>query len=165
MNVCYNTPVFQPFGFVLARIYNTGVKLTRWVPDYMKVGDRVRYFSGEWERGEIIELFATGGGKHRLAGPCETNTVHPATTVSKESPMLDIQHKTYINGADITLMTDDRLFEIIRQTEIEIESLSQIKRKPKRLQSKIKQLYKGLDTLITLLDSRDTPPAVGTITD
>lgn len=68
---------------------------------------------------------------------------------------IKIETKTFFNGADISTMTDDALFDNIQRAENEIQRLENIKTKPKRLTKKIEELQAGLKQLVEVLDSRD----------
>lgn len=158
----------------VARILYEGRMYTRWVPNTTKPDDLVHFWhvSGNTPSqivsGIVAAVYPHSGSttaRRRSATPvAPTPTLHtPPTT--PESPMIDIQHKTFVNGGDIDHMSDAQLFEIIRKTEAEIAQLEAIKNKPKRLQSKIKQLQGGIDAVVALLDSRDAPANVGDITE
>ena len=68
---------------------------------------------------------------------------------------IEITTKTFINGEDISKMTDSRIYEVIAEQEAHVESLEKIKNKPVRLQREIERCNAGIEALVTFLNSKD----------
>lgn len=65
-----------------------------------------------------------------------------------------IQTKTFITGVDAENQTDAQIFDIIANIEKNIEKLSAIKNKPKKLLAVIEQRQKDIDDLVAFVDAR-----------
>lgn len=71
---------------------------------------------------------------------------------TKETVMLKIETKTYVDGREIAKLTADDLVTIIAQAEAEIEKLNKLKNQPKKVKDKIAELEAGLAALIEHAD-------------
>lgn len=87
--------------------------------------------------------------KHTLSG-----TAAQPQNLPKETTMIKIEKRTYINGVDAATLTDDTLFETVIKTEADIKHLDNIQLKSEKVQLKIEQLRKSIKELNTYIDSR-----------
>lgn len=78
-------------------------------------------------------------------------------TTKKETKVMriEITKKTFINGTDITTMTDDALFAKLAQAEAEVKELEAIEAKPKKLVARIKEVKQSIADLVKLMDATD----------
>lgn len=60
----------------------------------------------------------------------------------------------YINGTDVTKVSDDELIASIRVTETEIASLKAIKTESSKIKAKIADAEASLAKIVEILDSR-----------
>lgn len=65
-----------------------------------------------------------------------------------------IEKKTFINGVDASTLTDDQIFNVIKQAEAEIEGLELINNKPEKLGKKIAKLQKAIEKVRQYVDER-----------
>ncbi len=86
---------------------------------------------------------------HTLSG-----TAAQPQNLPKETTMLKIEKRTYINSVDAATLTDDTLFELVISTEADIKHLDNIQLKSEKVQLKIEQLRKSIKELNTYIDSR-----------
>jgi hypothetical protein len=72
--------------------------------------------------------------------------------ITVANPKAPIEHITFIYGVERKDVTDDQIFEHIRNLENQIKDLEKIDNKPKKLKDKIKSLKNNIDDLIKLVD-------------
>lgn len=72
--------------------------------------------------------------------------------MSKNTPV--IQTKTFIVGIDAANQSDAQIFEILAGLEADIEGLSTLKNKPKKLLAVIEQKQKDINDLVAFVDAR-----------
>lgn len=84
------------------------------------------------------------------------NETTPSTIETKEETMskVTISTITYVNGSDVTKLTDEQLIEAIKQIEGEIEDLGKVKTESKKVAAKIEGLKKTLTEVVAILDAR-----------
>lgn len=110
---------------------------------------------------EVTRVSTTGVHfKHRFEGfpPFVLELVNAETTplttkVYKDPPMLTIESRTFINGADAKDYSDDMLIKKISETEAEIAKLKTIETKSKKIVDRIAQLEAGAKQLAEILDA------------
>lgn len=68
----------------------------------------------------------------------------------------NIETLTLIGGINAATVSDDSIFHRIAQLESEIETLSAIKTKPKKLEAKIKGLQADIQALVKYVDERES---------
>jgi len=73
-------------------------------------------------------------------------------TPTKEPTMLTIKTITYVNGNDVSTLSDDQIFTLIAQTEKDIKGYEAIENKPKKLEQKIQDMKDAIGNLIMLVD-------------
>lgn len=80
----------------------------------------------------------------------------PENIMSTTTPTtpITIQNKTLVNGADIDTLASAEIYSLISNEEAKIESLGQIKTKPKALVTEIAKRQAGIQALVDYLDSR-----------
>jgi len=61
---------------------------------------------------------------------------------------------TYIYGKEAPTVSDDQIFQHIAELENQIEALSRIKTKPKKLTVKLEAMQNDIEALVTLVDER-----------
>lgn len=84
--------------------------------------------------------------------PLKFNIIQKAPTMAVP---LKITTKTFINGQDVTNLTNSEIFDLIAQQENEIEKLKQIKAQPKKLVKELAERQAGIAALVTYLDSQE----------
>lgn len=67
-----------------------------------------------------------------------------------------VELKTFVFGTDINKMTDDDLYGAITTLGSEIKRLGEIEPKPKKLQKKIEELKAQQQTIVELVDARES---------
>ena len=86
-----------------------------------------------------------------------TNPCELAPEPEKEEPMsnkITFSTITYINGADVTKMTDEQLIDAIKTIEGEIAALSAVKTKSSKITTKIAEAESTLAQVVAVLDAR-----------
>ena len=79
----------------------------------------------------------------------------------KEEPIMnsptpiEITTKTYVNGNDVSTMTDGQIYALIAGEEQRIRELRAIGNQPKRLVAEIAKREAGIQALVTYLDSKE----------
>jgi hypothetical protein len=68
--------------------------------------------------------------------------------------MIRIERKTFVDGVDVTTMTDDQLFERIRECEAEINSLEAVENKPLALAKKIYAIKAAVADIVVICNAR-----------
>lgn len=63
--------------------------------------------------------------------------------------------KHYLNGNDISLISNSRIYELIAEEEHNIKELQKIETKPKRLADEIKKRSEELNRLVNFLNEQD----------
>lgn len=106
------------------------------------------------EQAGLIQLDG-GAGEYRRTVTVDRNVVNH----TKETPMnvtgpITVETLTTVNGKDIRTLSDAQIYSLIASEEDEIDELSRIKRKPKRLQAEIARRQAGIDALVEYLDSQ-----------
>lgn len=76
------------------------------------------------------------------------------TMLPKANTTKLIEKKTFINGVDASTLTDDQIFNVIKQAEAEIEGLELINNKPEKLGKKIAKLQKAIEKVRQYVDER-----------
>ena len=82
----------------------------------------------------------------------------PASTHTKEKFMsysLSIETKTFINGTELSSLSESDLLGMIYKAEQEIAQLDLIEHKPKAVQKKKEALIASIMQLVNLVDSRE----------
>lgn len=88
-----------------------------------------------------------------------THNAPPVTNTQRtqEKPMtfaIKIETKTFINGQEVSTISEEDFFNLIFKAEQEVERLDRISNKPKALQARKEQLTTGIMSLVNFLDSR-----------
>lgn len=73
------------------------------------------------------------------------------TTMSK---IIDIKTKTFVNGIDVTTLTNAQVFDLIAEQEAAIKKLEGIEAKPKLLVKEIEERKAGIAALVAHLDAK-----------
>lgn len=92
-----------------------------------------------------------------LAFPEHYETDSAEQTPQPEEPIMNginIETRTYVNGADISGLSDDQVFATIAAAEAEVRKLEAIEAKPAKLQAKIDALKANIVKLGELVDAR-----------
>lgn len=77
--------------------------------------------------------------------------------MATEAPaMIRIEHKTFVNGTDVTTLSTEAIVCIIYESEQQIDRLNALRTKPKRVLSKIDELQAGINKLVELVDERES---------
>jgi hypothetical protein len=86
---------------------------------------------------------------------------HKTPEATKDTVMTPIKltQKTFITGAgysnqDVSVLTNDSIFEAISASENEIKRLGAIENKPKALEKRIADIQAGIDQLVAIVDAR-----------
>ncbi|HRP74554.1 MAG TPA: hypothetical protein PKZ27_03105 [Rhodocyclaceae bacterium] len=82
-----------------------------------------------------------------------TNYVHVSTPQEPKTMFIKITNQTLINGRELKHYSDHELLDLLRNTDTEIATLSQLDPIPKRFQKKIDELKASKAELLELLDS------------
>ena len=69
--------------------------------------------------------------------------------------IITLTTKHYINGTDISTMSNAQLYRLIADQEASIAGLEAIKKKPQSLKKEIATRQASIDTLVAFLDERD----------
>ena len=69
--------------------------------------------------------------------------------------VIEVTTKTLVNGQDVAAMSDASIYDMIAAQEAEIERLSAIKTKPKKLMAEIEKRQAGIAALVAHLDSKE----------
>jgi hypothetical protein len=83
-----------------------------------------------------------------LAAPKTTQPTQETTI------MANIEIKTFIDNQDASRLSDDEIFSKIAALELQINQLSAISRKPKKLDEKIQKLQQDIEALVEYVDNR-----------
>lgn len=84
-----------------------------------------------------------------------------APSSTKEEPIMnspapiEITTKTFVNGNDVSTMTDGQIYALIAGEEQRIRELRAIGNQPKRLVAEIAKREAGIQALVTYLDSKE----------
>lgn len=70
------------------------------------------------------------------------------------SKIIDITTKTFVNGIDVTTMTNAQVFDLIAEQENAIKKLEGIEAKPKLLVQEIEERKAGIAALVAHLDAK-----------
>lgn len=68
---------------------------------------------------------------------------------------IEITTKHFINGREVSTMTDAEIYDMIAKQEADIERLDAIKTKPARLAKQIAGMQAGVKALVDFLDAKD----------
>jgi len=68
--------------------------------------------------------------------------------------MANIETKTFIDNQDASRLSDDEIFSKIAALETQINNLSAISNRPKKLDAKIAQLKRDIQSLVDYVDNR-----------
>lgn len=82
---------------------------------------------------------------------------NPDPLTQKESTMskiIDIKTKTFVNGIDVTTLTNAQVFDLIAEQEAAIKKLEGIEAKPKLLVKEIEERKAGIAALVAHLDAK-----------
>ena len=91
--------------------------------------------------------------------PVKSKKAAPSST--KEEPIMnsptpiEITTKTFVNGNDVSTMTDGQIYALIAGEEHRIRELRAIGNQPKRLVAEIAKREAGIQALVTYLDSKE----------
>jgi hypothetical protein len=77
----------------------------------------------------------------------------PKETIMSAAPIA-ITTKTFVNGQDISSLSDAQVYELIAAEEAKIKDLAKIENKPKKLVTEIEKRMAGIQALVTYLDSK-----------
>jgi len=87
-----------------------------------------------------------------------TNTVTSSKatflTTNKETTMIKLENKPFINGIDSANVTDDQVFTAIANQESEVDRLNRIDNQPQTLIDRIASMRKGVADLVAFVDQR-----------
>jgi hypothetical protein len=75
-------------------------------------------------------------------------------TMNSPTP-IEITTKTFVNGNDVSTMTDGQIYALIAGEEQRIRELRAIGNQPKRLVAEIAKREAGIQALVTYLDSKE----------
>lgn len=75
--------------------------------------------------------------------------------IMSKTEIITIETKTLINGVEISTFKDSEIYSLIAAQESEINSLEQIKAKPKKLIAEIEKRKAGIEALVAYLDSKE----------
>ena len=90
----------------------------------------------------------------------EINARSPAQKLSvivqsqPEEPIMFFTNKSFLNGQDISKLSNAEIYSAIAAKEAEIARLEQIQNKPKSLQNEIEQAKNDIKALVEYLDSK-----------
>lgn len=73
---------------------------------------------------------------------------------STMSKIIDIKTKTFVNGIDVTTLTNAQVFDLIAEQENDIKKLEGIEAKPKLLVKEIEERKAGIAALVAHLDAK-----------
>ena len=73
--------------------------------------------------------------------------------------IITLTTKHYINGTDISSLSNAQLFQLIAQQEASIKELEAITNKPNSLTKEIADRKASIDTLVAFLNDRDAKAA------
>jgi hypothetical protein len=71
-----------------------------------------------------------------------------------EEPIMFFANKSFLNGQDISKLSNAEIYSAIAAKEAEISRLEQIQNKPKSLQNEIEQAKGDIRSLVEFLDSK-----------
>lgn len=97
--------------------------------------------------------------------PEETSQPFESTTTAMSGDTMPapktklLQTVHYVNGVDVTALTDDQLISVIREREMEIAKLQSNTHMPARLKNRAAELQAELNALVEFLDNLDRKPA------
>ncbi len=89
--------------------------------------------------------------------PQTTNAMSGDPMPAPKTKLLQTVH--YVNGVDVTALTDDQLISVIREREQEIAKLQSNTHMPARLKNRAAELQAELNALVEFLDNFDRNPA------
>jgi hypothetical protein len=116
--------------------------------------DRLRAVGYGFNRNGVIR-FVTNPCAEVSIGHPQLCTLNPKLIQeNKMSNQITIKKITYINNADVTLMSDDQLIDAIKKVEKEIEDLKAVKTQSKKIAARIEEATATLTQLVELLDNR-----------
>jgi len=75
--------------------------------------------------------------------------------MNAKTAIIEVTTKTLINGIDIKEYSDAQVYQLIADQEAEIDRLSTIKAKPKKLVAEIEKRQAGIAALVAYLDSKE----------
>ena len=73
---------------------------------------------------------------------------------STMSKIIDVKTKTFVNGIDVTTLTNAQVFDLIAEQEAAIKKLEGIEAKPKLLVKEIEERKAGIAALVAHLDAK-----------
>lgn len=100
---------------------------------------------------EIDNHLATAAGHFQSLADKLTSLTPKETTMSK---IIDIKTKTFVNGIDVTTLTNAQVFDLIAEQEAAIQMLASIEAKPKLLVKEIEERKAGIAALVAHLDAK-----------
>lgn len=103
--------------------------------------------------GDVISFSETHivPGRPVMAPTCKYAFTQKETTMSK---IIDIETKTFVNGINVTTMTNAQVFDLIAEQEAAIAKLEGIQAKPKLLVKEIEERKAGIAALVAHLDAK-----------
>ena len=139
---------------------------------YWREGDYVEDISKKMQRpiaGIMAKLVATGyidrrdfkefmfvdlvRNKRVTKPQPQTQTLTQPT--QETTIMANIETKTFIDNQDASRLSDDEIFSKIAALEAQINNLSAISNRPKKLDAKIAQLKRDIQSLVDYVDNRE----------
>lgn len=126
---------------ILAKLCDMGLI---WAQPRGLESDETRYF--------YVETTTTTG---RMTSTTPAMQQIPKTQPTEDITMINsIETRIFINGQDASKLSDDTIFDLIRNQEKEIANLEATKTKPKKLTAKIAKMQEDLAALVTYVDAR-----------
>lgn len=86
--------------------------------------------------------------------PQPTNLTKLEKLMANNPNIIKIETKTFVNGTDVSEMSDAAVYSLIADQEAVIAELEKIKTKPKKLTEEIAKRQAGIDALVGYLDSK-----------
>lgn len=93
-------------------------------------------------------------------------SVETLQKLCKEEPMnktvttpIKIETKHFVNGVDVTTLTDGEVWQLIANAEASIKGLKEITAQPQSLKDHIAAVEKGIADLVAFVDARNTKAA------
>lgn len=106
----------------------------------------------------LVKQEAETGDIYRVQQPNNQEVKHETQpeqeTQMSNTKVIEVKAVTTIYGVDASTKSDDEIFSLISKLEKEVETLAQIKNKPKKLDKKIEDINEDIKKLVDYVDSR-----------
>lgn len=165
---CYKTEQVNAFTVrEVIRVAINRLKLNVAIPEERE--EMRRYFEERYSLKPSYAVNARGATRllGELAQPAQPKPPTPTPTIStptlKEHPamttIITLTTKHYINGTEVSTLSNAQIFKLIADQEASIAELEAIKKKPQSLKKEIATRQASIDTLVAFLDERDAKDA------